>query len=337
MSAPPYMKLYIADYHAETTTLDVVGHGAYMLLLMAMWRAGGKLPRDEVKLAKLAKCTPEQWAVVRDDVLDHFTVNGGSITHGRVRKEIAKYKNVVSGSKRGGEASAAKRAIKNSDIDATNGSTSVERLLNQPEPEPERKLEAKASLSSSDDATSKPEGKGRKKPAALRRDYPELFELAWKAYPDEKRRSSKPNSFEFWKLLPDDERAALPAACANFARKAMEVTGGQGAQDMATWLRDGKHLNWMEAAFEEPRRPAAKFRGPDEVRSAIVERIGEEAVRSYVDPGRWDRDNRVLLVAGRTARDKLIGLLGAWAAHVKMRVEVEPKPSTAHQMLGAPA
>jgi uncharacterized protein YdaU (DUF1376 family) len=126
------MKLYIADYHVETTELDVVGHGAYLLLLMAMWRAGGKLPRDEGKLARLAKCTPEQWASVRDDVMAHFKVSGGAIKHSRVAKEIAKYKAVVDGATEAGKASASKKARKNNAQASTNvEETSNEKPTNQ--------------------------------------------------------------------------------------------------------------------------------------------------------------------------------------------------------------
>jgi len=138
MSAPPYMKLYISDYHADTTELDVVGHGAYLLLLMAMWRSGGKLPRDEGKLSRLAKCTPEQWALIRDDIMGHFKVSGGVIRHSRVSKEIAKYEAVVDGSSRAGKASGFKRANKNKDMIPNVRSQNVERKSNQPEPEPER-------------------------------------------------------------------------------------------------------------------------------------------------------------------------------------------------------
>jgi uncharacterized protein YdaU (DUF1376 family) len=138
MSAPPYMKLYIADYLAETTFLDVVGHGAYLLLIMAMWRAGGRLPRDEAKLARIAQCTPEQWAAVRDDVLSFFKVRGGCLTHNRVANEIAKYDAVVDGAKRAGKASASKKARKNNAQDTNERSENVPTFFNQPEPERER-------------------------------------------------------------------------------------------------------------------------------------------------------------------------------------------------------
>jgi uncharacterized protein YdaU (DUF1376 family) len=36
-------------------------HGAYMLLLMAMWRSGGTLPKNDKRLARFAKLTTPQW------------------------------------------------------------------------------------------------------------------------------------------------------------------------------------------------------------------------------------------------------------------------------------
>lgn len=115
MSAPPYMKLYIADYLADTTHLTRGEHGAYLLLLMALWRAGGKLPRDPGKLSRIAKCSPAEWDEIGPVVMGFFKVSGGSLSQKRATKEIAKYRGVVSGSKTAGKASAAKRANKNSE------------------------------------------------------------------------------------------------------------------------------------------------------------------------------------------------------------------------------
>jgi uncharacterized protein YdaU (DUF1376 family) len=120
------MKLYIADYLADTTHLNRSEHGAYLLLLMALWRAGGKLPRDPAKLARIAQCTPAEWEEIGPIVLDFFKVSGGSITQKRATREIAKYQGVVKGSKTAGKASAAKRTRKNN----AEGPTDVEERLN---------------------------------------------------------------------------------------------------------------------------------------------------------------------------------------------------------------
>lgn len=150
MSAPPYMKLYIADYHGDTTHLDCREHGAYLLLLMAMWRAGGKLPADDVKLAKLAKLPADDWAEIRDTILAFFKRRGGQISHKRILSEIAHYDDVIVKRKTAGKARAEKKANDNSQ----QAPAHAEHLVAYPEPEPEpvvrEDTEAKASASNPD-------------------------------------------------------------------------------------------------------------------------------------------------------------------------------------------
>lgn len=137
MSAPPYMKLYVADYHGDTTHLDVKEHGAYLLLLMAMWRAGGKLPADDPKLAKLAKCTSEEWAEIRVTVLAFFRRTGGRLTHKRVSAEIAKYADTSAKRKAASEKGVSEKRRKNSASHEPNGQPNTDHLVTKPEPEPE--------------------------------------------------------------------------------------------------------------------------------------------------------------------------------------------------------
>jgi len=139
MSAVPFMPFYVADYLADTTHLKRGEHGAYLLLLMAMWRANGRLPANDRKLALLALCTDQEWAEIRETILDFFTRRGGHLTHKRMTVELAKYANKVAKAKSAGLASAAKRANKNN----AEPPTDVQRTLNQSEPEldlePEKK------------------------------------------------------------------------------------------------------------------------------------------------------------------------------------------------------
>ena len=73
MSAPPFMPLYVGDYLADTTHLTCTEHGAYMLLLMSMWRNGGSLPSDDKSLARHARCTKGQWPVSYTHLRAHET------------------------------------------------------------------------------------------------------------------------------------------------------------------------------------------------------------------------------------------------------------------------
>lgn len=115
MSAPPYMKLYIADYLADTTHLSAVEHGAYLLLLMAIWRAGGRLPADDAKLAKIARMAPAEWTEIRTTVLAFFKRTGGRLTHKRVTKEMASYGAVFEARKEAGKRGGIQKANKNNE------------------------------------------------------------------------------------------------------------------------------------------------------------------------------------------------------------------------------
>ena len=111
MSAP-FMQLYVADYLGDTRHLTTEQHGAYLLLLMTMWRSEGRLPNDAKKLARITGCTASRWARISDDVLAFFEVDGDDLTNKRLMLELEKaseksIQRAVSGSK-GGKAKALK-------------------------------------------------------------------------------------------------------------------------------------------------------------------------------------------------------------------------------------
>lgn len=89
MSAP-FMQLYVADYLGDTRHLTTEQHGAYLLLLMTMWRSDGRLPNDDKKLARITGCTASRWSRIKDDVLAFFDVDGDDLVHGRVTLELEK-------------------------------------------------------------------------------------------------------------------------------------------------------------------------------------------------------------------------------------------------------
>jgi uncharacterized protein YdaU (DUF1376 family) len=135
------MKLYIADYLADTTHLSRDEHGAYLLLLMAMWRAGGKLPAGDDKLAKLARCSPKEWVALKDTVLVFFKRSGRSITHKRISKEMAHYEAVSERRKEAGKRGGSETARKNNDKAQANAAANARQLPTKPEPELEPELE----------------------------------------------------------------------------------------------------------------------------------------------------------------------------------------------------
>lgn len=88
MSRAPYMPFFVDAYIADTMHLTTEQHGAYLLLLMAMWRAGGALQGDDVKLARITRLTPKRWQAARSVVLPFFRRSeDGTLTQKRLKKE----------------------------------------------------------------------------------------------------------------------------------------------------------------------------------------------------------------------------------------------------------
>jgi len=82
------MRLYVADYLADTRRLTTLEHGAYMLLIMEYWRNRG-LPKNDEQLARIAgfSADDERWLSVRSAVAQHFDENW---RHERIEIELAR-------------------------------------------------------------------------------------------------------------------------------------------------------------------------------------------------------------------------------------------------------
>ena len=90
MSERPFMQLYVSDFVGDTLQLSTEQIGAYMLVLMAMWNAGGRLPDDDAKLARVARLSPRRWRAISADLLRFFEREAGEIGHKRLTKELHK-------------------------------------------------------------------------------------------------------------------------------------------------------------------------------------------------------------------------------------------------------
>lgn len=132
------MQFYVADYLGDTRHLTTEQHGAYLLLLMAMWRADGVLPNEPSKLARIAGLTASRWAKICDDVMAFFDLCEGGITQGRLAAELAIANEKSQKRSQAGKAGARAKSLK----DNKAASASASRLLkHSPEPEPELKKE----------------------------------------------------------------------------------------------------------------------------------------------------------------------------------------------------
>jgi uncharacterized protein YdaU (DUF1376 family) len=90
MSEVPFMQLYVGDYLADTRHLTTEQHGAYLLLLMTMWKAGGKLPNDPAKLARIAGVSLRRWHLIWPEIAAFFDAADGFVTQNRLVREYRK-------------------------------------------------------------------------------------------------------------------------------------------------------------------------------------------------------------------------------------------------------
>lgn len=90
MAEFPALPLFTDAYLADTTHLSATEHGAYLLLLITMWRSPGcRLPNNATLLAKYSKLTAGQWSRIGPTLMQFFEIDGGFITQGRLTDEAA--------------------------------------------------------------------------------------------------------------------------------------------------------------------------------------------------------------------------------------------------------
>jgi uncharacterized protein YdaU (DUF1376 family) len=110
MSGFPFMKLFPADYFADTRGLTTEQHGAYLLLLLAMWNAEGELPNDDAKLATFTGLTRAKWLKHKPDVLRFFRVAGDTLRHKRIDEDLNEARELSGKRSAAGRASGEARA-----------------------------------------------------------------------------------------------------------------------------------------------------------------------------------------------------------------------------------
>jgi uncharacterized protein YdaU (DUF1376 family) len=87
-----WMPFYVTDYLGDTMHLTTVQHGAYLLLLLACWKAGGALEDDEAQLSAITRLSLQDWKKNAPVLRRFFAEANGQLEHGRVIAELSRAK-----------------------------------------------------------------------------------------------------------------------------------------------------------------------------------------------------------------------------------------------------
>lgn len=200
------MPLYVADYLGDTQHLSTEQHGAYLLLLMAMWRSGGRLPNDVTKLSRIVRLSPARWARIADDVMAFFDVSGGDVTQGRLASEIEKAQKKSEVRSEAGKAGAAAKALKNNET-----RPAIAERVPQHSSDIRSKEEGLVPSGSIEPSGPCP------KPPKGRISYPPEFEEFWKGYPTDANMSKK-SALDVWRRLSAEDRKLAIRSLPGFRR-----------------------------------------------------------------------------------------------------------------------
>jgi|GEM_PF-2149958 uncharacterized protein YdaU (DUF1376 family) len=286
MPAPPYMKLYWGDYHRGTRHLRTAAeHGAYLLLIGALWDGGGRIAADDETLARHAQMTEREWAKARVTILPFFKVARGWLTHKRVSEELAKFDDISRKRRGAGKTGGEVRAGKTTRIRQANAS----RLPTYTESE---SLNPLTPLQGGERSKS--------------------FNEAWDTYPIAGRANEGPDrAASAWVAAAKragGEAALLAAVRLRAAHVARDPT--ERVKVFHRWLAADGFAAYLSAPQPADTR---QWPGPADVWAALVVAKGEPWVRSWVMACEWqDVPRRALLTSSPTVLARLRTELGSW-------------------------
>ncbi len=338
------MPLYIADYLRKTMHLNRDQHGGYLLLIMACWDRGGRLPNDPGQLAGIARATPAEWRRMAPVLLPFFETDGDWLIQGRVIEEHEKAQRLsetrrqagAQGGrpKREGDRKSKPNAFANGNQTDSQNETHAG-VRSSPSPSPDGEVSEAIASSVGSPSTmptalelfvEEPSTNGAK-PEPWEGD-PD-FLAAWKACTDQgRKRSSRAKAWPEWRrALKRSSGPSLAVAVARYVAQDEDAkrTGGPGFH---LWLKDGRFEHWMIASGSGAVvTPICTFTGPAALRASVVEAADESFAVKFIDPAGWRPEDRTLIARNAYAAGEISRELRQWLVRMNVRLEIAPRAS----------
>jgi len=223
-----WMPLYVGDYMADTSHLTCEQHGAYLLILMALWkRAGAGLPDVDENMAAAARLPVSRWKAIRPILLDGVLLrtDGQTVTQKRLDAEIGKAQGITearaaAGAKGGATAQANRKQTGEANDEQTGKANGKQTSTPSPSPSP-REENPPTPRGGSDGGV---------------HDFPPGFDALWSLYPRKVAKTAAAKAFA--RLRPDEALQARIAAAVRAQSESPEWRKDRGAfvPHLATWL-----------------------------------------------------------------------------------------------------
>lgn len=137
MSQIPAMPIYWDAYLADTTHLTTEEHGAYLLLLAAMWRRNASVPDDDKDLARITGLSVTKWRKVKARLNGFLVFADGEISQKKLEKTWKNCSAKIEKNRANGALGGRPKVKENKDIAKANGLPYTKPDETIPEPEPE--------------------------------------------------------------------------------------------------------------------------------------------------------------------------------------------------------
>lgn len=137
MSKAPSMPMYWDAYLADTTHLSTEEHGAYLLLLAAMWRRNGSVPDDDKDNARILGLSLPKWRRIKQRLASFLIIDDGQISQKKLQELWQTTQEKIEKNRQNGLRGGRPTSNKSNDLAKANGSASVKRNETIPEPEPD--------------------------------------------------------------------------------------------------------------------------------------------------------------------------------------------------------
>lgn len=136
MSKAPSMPMFWDAYLADTTHLTCEEHGAYLLMLAAMWRRNGFIPDNDKDNARILGLTIGKYRKMKGRLSEFLKFENGQITQENLQKIWKKTQEKIEKNSQNGAKGGRPKGKENKDLAKANGSNSLNPNESIPKPEP---------------------------------------------------------------------------------------------------------------------------------------------------------------------------------------------------------